>query len=150
MASSPNAPFNRPTSARAGNGQAHRKSSWLLPLALVSCLVAPSQAQAQAQNSNAETGKKGAQIYCFMRSSGNSHQVSWDAAYAVIKRQGDRLFRTSPQHAAVLITESVVENPTEFPDCGRFLGDLFSQPEANSEKTSTGTTGTTRDERYGY
>jgi len=120
----------------------------LLLLALVSCLGAPSHAQ--AQNSNAETGKKGAQIYCFMRSNANSHQVSWDAAYAVIKRQGDQLFRTSPQHAAVLITESVVENPSEFPDCGRYLGDLFTQPEASTEKTSKGTTGTTRDERYGY
>jgi hypothetical protein len=117
----------------------------LLPLALVSCLVAP----AQAQNRNAETGNKGAQIYCFMRSSGNSHQVSWDAAYAVIKRQGDRLFRTSPQHAAVLITESVVENPSEYPDCGRYLGDLFTQPAASSE-TSKGPTGTTRSDRYGY
>jgi hypothetical protein len=44
-----------------------------------------------------------------MRNSENSHQVSWDAAYAVVKRQGDRLFRTSPQHAAVLITEAVVD-----------------------------------------
>lgn len=147
MASCPNAPFNRPTSARAGNRQARRGSRWLLPLALVSGLVAP--AQAQAQNRNAETGSKGAQIYCFMRSSGNSHQVSWDAAYAVIKRQGDRLFRTSPQHAAVLITESVVENPSEYPDCGRYLGDLFTQPSASSE-TSKGPTGTTRNERYGY
>jgi hypothetical protein len=43
-----------------------------------------------------------------------------------------------------------VENPSEFPDCGRYLGDLFTQPEASTEKTSKGTTGTTRDERYGY
>jgi hypothetical protein len=150
MASSPKAPFDHPTAARTGNGHAGRRSVWLLPLVLASCLIAPSQAQAQARSGNAETGRKGAQIYCFMRSNGNSHQVSWDAAYAVIKRQGDQLFRTSPQHAAVLITESVVENPSEFPDCGRYLGDLFTQPEASSSKTTTGTTGTTRDERYGY
>ena len=33
------------------------------------------------------TEEKGAKIYCFMRSSGNDHEVSWNAAYAVIKRQ---------------------------------------------------------------
>ena len=31
--------------------------------------------------------EKGAKIYCFMRSSGNDHEVSWNAAYALIKRQ---------------------------------------------------------------
>jgi len=30
---------------------------------------------------------KGAQVYCFMRNSGNNHEVSWLAAYALIKRQ---------------------------------------------------------------
>ena len=150
MALSPNAPFNRPTSARTGNGQAHRRSRWLLPLALVSCLVAPSQAQAQTQNSNAETGKKGAQIYCFMRNSGNNHQVSWDAAYAVIKRQNDKLFKTSPEHAAVMITEAVVQNPSVFPECGRYLGDLFAKPEAKSEaSTSPAPSGSSRSERLG-
>jgi hypothetical protein len=146
MVLSPHAPFNTPTAARMGT-KAHRTPGWWLPLILVSCLTAPSQAQ--AQNSNAETGSKGAQIYCFMRGSGNSHQVSWDAAYAVIKRQGDRLFRTSPQHAAVLITEAVVENPSAFPDCGRYLGDLFTQPETTSSPSNP-PTGLTRNERYGY
>jgi len=124
-----------------------RQAAWLFPLALVVWLLAPTQAQ--AQNRNAETGNKGAQIYCFMRNSGNSHQVSWDAAYAVIKRQGERVFRTSPEHAAVLITEAVVGNPTEFPDCGRYLGDLFAQPEATSAASGSGGGGMTRDERYG-
>ena len=68
---------------------------------------------------------KGAKIYCYMRSSGNDHSVSWNAAYAVIKRQGKGLFKTSPQHASVMITESVVNDPGNFPDCGQFLGDLF-------------------------
>ena len=68
---------------------------------------------------------KGAKIYCFMRSSGNGHSVSWNAAYAVIKRQGNGLFKTSPQHASVMITESVVNDPGNFPECGQFLGDLF-------------------------
>ena len=68
---------------------------------------------------------KGAKVYCFMRSSGNDHKVSWNAAYAVIKRQRSGLFKTSPEHASVMITEAVVNDPGSFPDCGRFLGDLF-------------------------
>ena len=71
------------------------------------------------------TEEKGAKIYCFMRSSGNDHTVSWNAAYAVIKRQGSGMFKTSPEHASVMITEAVVKEPGNFPDCGQFLGDLF-------------------------
>ena len=85
-----------------------------------------------------------------MRSNGNSHQVSWDAAYAVIKRQNDKLFKTSPEHAAVMITEAVVQNPSVFPDCGRYLGDLFAKPEAKPEaSTSPAPSGTSRSERLG-
>jgi hypothetical protein len=73
-------------------------------------------------------GAKGAQVYCFMRNNGNNHQVSWDAAYALIKRQSASLFKTSPEHAAVMITEAVVQNPGTYPDCGRFLGDLYAKP----------------------
>ena len=69
--------------------------------------------------------EKGAKIYCFMRSSGNNHEVSWNAAYAVIKRQRSGMFKTSPEHASVMITEAVVQDPGNFPDCGQFLGDLF-------------------------
>ena len=69
--------------------------------------------------------EKGAKIYCFMRSSGNDHEVSWNAAYAVIKRQRSGVFKTSPEHASVMITEAVVQDPGNFPDCGQFLGDLF-------------------------
>ena len=60
------------------------------------------------------TEDKGAKIYCYMRSSGNDHKVSWNAAYAVIKRQGRSmfsLFKTSPVHASVMITEAVVNDP---------------------------------------
>ena len=71
------------------------------------------------------TEVKGAKIYCFMRSSGNDHSVSWNASYAVIKRQGNGMFKTSPEHASVMITEAVVKDPGNFPDCGQFLGDLF-------------------------
>jgi hypothetical protein len=77
---------------------------------------------------DASPGAKGAQVYCFMRNNGNNHQVSWDAAYALIKRQSASLFKTSPEHAAVMITEAVVQNPGTYPDCGRFLGDLYAKP----------------------
>ena len=117
-----------------------------LALALMAAPLVPTGVQAQTRQT--EIGSKGAQIYCFMRNNGNNHPVSWDAAYAVIKRQGDGPFKTSPQHAAVLITETVVENPSEFPDCGRYLGDLFKQPEGGDQAPrSSG--GLTRSERYG-
>ncbi|MFN9645016.1 MAG: DUF6554 family protein [Cyanobacteriota bacterium] len=110
-------------------------------------------------------GSKGAQIYCYMRASGNSHAVSWSAAYALVKRQSASLFKTSPTHAAVMITEAVVQNPNTFPNCGRYLGDLYSAHLSSSSGESTGTGegstasappsgqagsgGMTRGERYG-
>jgi hypothetical protein len=85
-------------------------------------------AQVAAQGSEASiAGNKGAQVYCFMRNNGNIHEVSWAAAYALVKRQGANLFKTSPEHAAVMITEAVVQNPNAFPDCGRYLGDLYTR-----------------------
>jgi hypothetical protein len=113
----------------------------------------------QAVQAGKTSEDKGAKIYCFMRSSGNDHSVSWNAAYAVIKRQGGQLFKTSPEHASVMITEAVVQDPGNFPDCGRFLGDLFGGSPDNAATTSLGTssTGTTNsesnrvdDERYSY
>ena len=101
-------------------------------------------APAARADQESDAGRKGAQIYCFMRNNGNSHQVSWDAAYAVIKRQSDSLFKTSPQHAAVLITEAVVGTPADFPECGRYLGDLFRQPEPSSEQQAEPSRSTTR------
>ena len=87
----------------------------------------------------AGTGEvKGAKIYCFMRSSGNDHEVSWNAAYAVIKRQRSGMFKTSPEHASVMITEAVVKDPGNFPDCGQFLGDLFG---GNTQPATTATLG---------
>ena len=87
----------------------------------------------------ASTEEKGAKIYCFMRFSGNDHKVSWNAAYAVIKRQGSGMFKTSPEHASVMITEAVVEDPGNFPDCGQFLGDLFG---GNTQPATTANLGT--------
>ena len=85
-----------------------------------------------------ESGKKGAKIYCFMRSNGNNHEVSWSAAYAVIKRQGGSLFKSSPEHASVMITEAVVEEPNGYPNCGQYLGDLFKESvNATDEETSS-------------
>ncbi len=78
-----------------------------------------------ASKAAVETGEKGAQIYCYMRESGNDHEVSWNAAYALIKRQSNSLFKTSPKHGAVMITEAVVEEPEKYPNCGPYLGDLF-------------------------
>ena len=98
----------------------------------LSTMTSPLQA-AEAGN------EKGAKIYCFMRSSGNDHKVSWNAAYAVIKRQRSGLFKTSPEHASVMITESVVQDPGNFPDCGQFLGDLFG---GNTQPATAATLGT--------
>ena len=42
-----------------------------------------------AQSATTDAASKGAQIYCFMRSNGNNHEVSWTASYALIKRQGN-------------------------------------------------------------
>ena len=89
-------------------------------------------------------GAKGAQVYCYMRSSGNSHDVSWTAAYALIKRQSASMFKTSPEHAAVMITEAVVNNPGSYPDCGKYLGDLYTntvnRQKQAAEGSSAGTT----------
>ena len=89
---------------------------------------APGPAQGAAPASEAViAGSKGAQVYCFMRNNGNIHEVSWAAAYALVKRQSASLFKTSPEHAAVMITEAVVQNPNSYPDCGRYLGDLYTR-----------------------
>ena len=82
-------------------------------------------AASQVATPDSVIGAKGARIYCYMRNAGNTHKVSWEAAYALIKRQNSSLFKTSPEHAAVMITEAVVNNPSAYPDCGKFLGDLF-------------------------
>ncbi|MEA5442248.1 DUF6554 family protein [Cyanobium gracile] len=118
---------------------------------------------ARAGNDIEGPGGKGAQVYCFMRNNGNVHEVSWTAAYALIKRQGSGMFKTSPEHAAVMITEAVVQNPGTFPDCGRFLGDLYAPRTPGSTATSpepsptaisvvgggkAGGSGMTRSERY--
>jgi hypothetical protein len=99
-----------------------------LLLALGGTLAGPLRAQVNAQ----DAGEKGAEVYCFMRQAGNPHVVSWDAAYARIKRQSGSLFKTSPEHAAVLITETVVTQKDKFPGCGRYLGSLYQGNEVST------------------
>ena len=68
----------------------------------------------------------GADIYCFMRNGGNTHEPSWEAAYEFIKNKKQGLFKTSPKQAASLIVEEVVQNPNKYEDCINYLGDLYS------------------------
>ena len=112
-------------------------------------------AAALAADNPSSPAAKGAQVYCFMRNSGNNHEVSWLAAYALIKRQSASLFKTSPEHASVMITEAVVQNPGTFPDCGKYLGDLYASAaqEQKDQSESNGYSpqgGATRNERYAY
>ena len=65
-----------------------RSSLVLSAAALIGALGSIQPAVMAGEN----TEEKGAKIYCFMRSSGNDHTVSWNAAYAVIKRQGSGVF----------------------------------------------------------
>lgn len=88
--------------------------------------------------SGSDAGSKGAQVYCFMRTEGNGHEVSWNAAYALIKRQGGGIFKTSPAHAAVMITEAVVNDPSGYPECGRYLGALFGGEKGNLDAALDG------------
>ena len=75
----------------------------------------------------------GADIYCFMRNGGNSHEPSWEAAYQFIKNKKQGLFKTSPKQAASLIVEEVVQNPNKYEDCINYLGDLYT---GNSKEIS--------------
>jgi hypothetical protein len=129
----------------------------LAPALVTLALPLPLLSQTTSQPSVASVSDKGAQVYCFMRTSGNNHEVSWSAAYALIKRQSDSLFKTSPEHAAVMITEAVVRNPGAYPDCGRFLGALYGSEKPPVAPTTSGTRpvpiqsgGTTRSDRYNY
>jgi hypothetical protein len=121
-------------------GQGWRQALLLPALALG--LLDPSQLLGRpAQAAAGDTpGGKGAQVYCYMRVAGNSHEVSWIAAYALIKRQSASLFKTSPEHASVLITEAVVQNPTSFPECGKFLGSLYEKQAATEAAAAAAAT----------
>tara|TARA_Y100001968_G_scaffold33166_1_gene25586 strand:- start:312 stop:734 length:423 start_codon:yes stop_codon:yes gene_type:complete len=68
----------------------------------------------------------GADIYCFMRNGGNTHEPSWQAAYQFIKSKQQGLFKTSPKQAASFIVEEVVQDPIKYEGCIKYLGDLYT------------------------
>ena len=78
----------------------------------------------------------GADIYCFMRNGGNTHEPSWEAAYQFIKNKKQGLFKTSPKQAASLIVEEVVQDPIKYEDCINYLGDLYTG-ESSTTKINT-------------
>jgi hypothetical protein len=131
----------------------------LAPALIALALPTPVLSQ-PIQPDRTDAASKGAEVYCFMRKAGNDHEVSWTAAYALIKRQSASLFKTSPEHAAVMITEAVVNNPGTYPDCGRFLGALYGseRPAPSTTEAPGGGTmpipssggATTRNDRYSY
>ena len=82
---------------------------------------------------NAAGVTNGADIYCFMRNGGNSHETSWQAAYQFIKSKKQGIFKTSPKQAATMIVEEVVQDPTRYEDCINYLGDLYTS-ESNTKK----------------
>jgi hypothetical protein len=47
------------------------------------------------------------------------------------------MFKTSPEHAAVMITEAVVKKPGTYPDCGKYIGDLFGSSQGSNGLQST-------------
>ena len=93
----------------------------LLPISII-CLVCGSTLGLRI---NAAV-TNGADIYCFMRNGGNTHEPSWQAAYQFIKHKKQGLFKTSPRQAASLIVEEVVQNPKKYEDCINYLGDLYT------------------------
>ena len=75
----------------------------------------------------------GADIYCFMRNGGNTHEPSWQAAYQFIKSKQQGLFKTSPKQAASSIVEEVVQDPIKYEDCINYLGDLYTGESTSKE-----------------
>ena len=98
-----------------------------LPISIF-CLVCSTTLGLQT---NAAGVTNGADIYCFMRNGGNTHEPSWQAAYQFIKSKKQGLFKTSPKQAATMIVEEVVQDPARYEDCINYLGDLYT-----SESTS--------------
>ena len=113
---------------------ANLKSLSLLPITAIG-IICSHFINPPVKAGSDDIGNKGANVYCFMRNSGNSHKVSWNASYEIIKRQKSSLFKTSPKHAAVMIIETVVSNPDEYQNCGNFLGDLFSPQDLDAVST---------------
>ena len=102
-----------------------------LPISII-CLVCSTTLGLQSK----AAVTNGADIYCFMRNGGNTHEPSWQAAYQFIKNKKQGLFKTSPKQAATLIVEEVVQDPTKYEDCINYLGDLYT-----GESSSLGSSG---------
>ena len=98
-----------------------------LPISIF-CLVCSTTLGLQTKAAGVTNG---ADIYCFMRNGGNTHEPSWQAAYQFIKSKKGGLFKTSPKQAATMIVEEVVQDPARYEDCINYLGDLYT-----SESTS--------------
>ncbi len=79
----------------------------------------------------------GADIYCFMRNGGNTHEPSWQAAYQFIKGKEQGLFKTSPKQAATMIVEEVVQDASKYQDCINYLGDLYTGETSSREIKDT-------------
>ena len=92
-----------------------------LPISII-CLLCST---AIGSKSNAAV-TNGADVYCFMRNGGNTHEPSWQAAYQFIKSKEQGFFKTSPKKAASLIVEQVVQDPIKYDDCINYLGDLYT------------------------
>jgi len=106
----------------------------LLPISII-CLVCSTTLGLKVNSAVTN----GADIYCFMRNGGNTHEPSWEAAYEFIKNKKQGLFKTSPKQAASLIVEEVVQSPVKYEDCINYLGDLFtgdSSSFVNNDKDS--------------
>ena len=76
------------------------------------------------QTPEINAGTFGAEIFCTMRSGGNDHESSWEAAYTYIKKQKGGLFKVSPKKAAAQITESVIRDKEKFSYCVEYLDKL--------------------------
>ena len=142
--------------ARPDQAETSKRQRQALALVSAAALGLVCAAPLRAQGADATPGAKGAQVYCYMRNNGNIHEVSWAAAYALIKRQSASMFKTSPEHGAVMITEAVVQNPGSYPDCGRYLGDLYTRRMVVVNPAPAGVSGSAgtssipiRSERYG-
>ena len=104
-----------------------------LPISII-CLVCGSSLGLKVNS--AVTNE--ADIYCFMRNGGNTHETSWEAAYQFVKNKKQGLFKTSPKQAAAFIVEKVVQDPVKYENCITYLGDLYggeSSPKVVNDET---------------
>ena len=96
-----------------------KKSLFLLPISLFAILTT------NFIGSFAKAGSQGVDIYCVMRTGGNDHDSSWEAAYQAIKSERGGLFKISPKQAATIIVQQVVGSRETYENCVQYLGDLF-------------------------